>query len=147
MCRRCLEKEDSLTREEADVDDREEDSEHSFSLRVGNTLFKQLDGHIFLLRRKEEKPITKQAWIEAAVQEKLEREKNHSSITKEKRLQFKLSKDILKAILSNINFCKKLRKSYSKRQWLLEAVEERLLREEQEVWRWLNSIDTEESKS
>jgi hypothetical protein len=104
----------------------------NYSIRIGERLYKRIYKHIQLLKHLN-KIQNKQSWLEGAIQDKLEREKELDivdCISPEKHLSFKISSQIDAKIEKKVEIIKKFRSSFSKKQWVLEAIYEKLDNEE-----------------
>jgi predicted DNA-binding protein (MmcQ/YjbR family) len=106
----------------------------SFSIRIAEHLHKRFSKHIEVLKYVKKSPKNKTSWIEEAFLEKLaaERELNMHHIPDEKYLHFKISEAIFDEIEERVNIIKKFR-YFSKKQWMIEALYEKLEKEEQEA--------------
>lgn len=76
--------------------------------------------------------INKQEFVLKAIKEKLKYDKEVLSdkIPKEKFLHYKIDNITLKQLDEKVNLIRKFRRTYSKKQWILEAIQEKLNREE-----------------
>ena|ERR1700722_7162032 len=111
-----------------------QDSEYkirSFSFRIGEYLHKQLNKHIHLLKKLENRNHSKQSWLQEAVKEKLETEEcfGDGLIEKDNFLSLKIPEPLCHRIEKRIELAKRFRVSYSLKKWFLEAVSEKLERE------------------
>lgn len=105
------------------------------SIRIGERLYKRINKHVQLLKHLK-KTQNKQDWIEQAILEKLAKEEEgdiSESVSPEKHLSFKIQSQIDAKIENRVEFIKKIRGSFSKKQWILEAVYEKLDLEEKET--------------
>ncbi len=104
-----------------------------FSIRINENLHRRFNQHIKRLKNINKSLATKQKWLVQAFQEKLE---NHdvssSGILNEKLIHFKLDEQLYKEIEEKVEIIKKFR-SFSKKQWMIEAIYEKLDREEQQA--------------
>ena len=104
-----------------------------FTIRIGESLYKRISKHILLLKRLKSNIRTKQDWVEKAVRDKLERE-NNSDATEEvptdKFIHFKIDKQLNLAIDKRVNFIRQFKVSYSRKQWIVEAIFDQLDQEE-----------------
>ena len=105
------------------------------SITVGEHLHKRFEKHLHLLKHLEDQSYTKQQWLVSAFLEKIERENETdiSPLAKSRHLRFKLKKQLQEKIEEKINIIKSFRKSYSKKQWFIEAIYEKLEREEEKA--------------
>lgn len=104
-----------------------------YSVNIGDHLHSKMDTHIRLMKKLADRSCTKQRWILDAIKEKLDNE-NHNgmeSISKEKYFHVKVLPQINEKIERKVELIKNFRKSYSKKQLFIEAISEKLEREEQ----------------
>ena len=106
----------------------------SFSIELSKDLAQRLNKHIQLLKKLDSEIKFKQAWVEKAIEEKLQREKEDSHQNLEDEyLHFKINYKIHEAVKNQVNLIKKFRNSYSQKKWFLEALYEKLDRDEQQT--------------
>ena len=107
----------------------------NYSIRIGERFYRRLFKHIQFL--KQLKSIqNQQQWLAEAILAQLKKEEEqdiNAYISSEKHLSFKISSDIDARIEKRVNVIKKFRISFSKKQWVLEAISERLDAEEKET--------------
>ncbi|MGE3556380.1 MAG: hypothetical protein AB7M93_26120 [Candidatus Obscuribacterales bacterium] len=129
----------------SDEDSQDPKGQVQLNLRIGITFADRLKRHILSVERMEGKRVTKQQWIEAAIREKLEKEKHlhPADIGKEPRLSLKLVESLSREIDEKVDFMRKFRSTYSKKQWVVEAIEEKLAQEARSIARWYNETATE----
>jgi hypothetical protein len=105
----------------------------NISMRIGEHLYKRISQHIQYLKHLN-KSQNKQSWIENAILRKLKKEEEEDvseSLSPEKHLSFKISSLINARIEKRVEVEKQLRKSFSKKMWILEAINEQLDLEEE----------------
>ncbi len=105
----------------------------SYSLRIGQNLYKRISKHIQLLKNLNNSVQTKQDWVEKAIEEKLEREntpQSNEDMLADKYLHFKINSHLNEEIEKKVRIIRQFRTSFSKKQWILEAIYEKLDREE-----------------
>ena len=114
----------------------------NFSLRINEKFYNRLHNHIHLLKRLESRSHSKQRWIEDAVKEKLEiAEKNEDNdIPRDKFLSFKIPENLCLRMKKLIEHEKKFKISYSFTKWLIEAMLEKLDREEEKAKKLLMQL-------
>jgi hypothetical protein len=105
----------------------------SYSVTIGDNLHKRIDKHLNLLKNLEDENYTKQQWLMAALKEKLEKDENLSDIPKARHLRVQVDRNTHKKLESMVNLIKNFRRSYSKKQLLVEAICEKLDREEEKA--------------
>ncbi len=108
------------------------DKQKLHSIKIGEMLYRRIDDHIRTQKRFGEKRQTKNAWLEEAVKEKLESERDFSAgnIPREKHLSVSLSKSLTDELEKRVELLKNLLEGYSKKRFILEAALEKLEREE-----------------
>jgi hypothetical protein len=89
--------------------------------------------------------ITKQDWFSKAIKEKLKNENDALSIPKKKVFQIKIDDKTNKELNDTVEHIRKFRRSYSKKQWILEAIQEKLAREEMLIKKMIKDSKKSES--
>lgn len=125
---------------EKTVKEEKETAEKIYTIRIGESLYERLDQHILLLNHVEQTDHSKQSWILEAIQDKLKGEEGSSLIPKVKHVHFKVPKDLSRKIVNRVEFIRKFRDSYSKKKWILEAIEEKLEKEENKTKKLIEEI-------
>lgn len=107
----------------------------NYSLRISENIFNRINNHVHILKRLESRSHSKQRWIEEAICEKLNHEEalNNIKLPKEKHLSFKISESLSKRIENRIELVRKFKISYSAKKWLLDAITEKLERENEKA--------------
>ncbi|MFI5342783.1 MAG: hypothetical protein ACHQUC_01035 [Chlamydiales bacterium] len=109
-----------------------EQSVKSITIRIGENLYKRFNKHIKCLKNLS-KQLTKQNWLEQAFKEKLTKQDDSiHDILSEKLLHIRIDDPLFKEIAKQVEMIKKFR-NFSKKQWMLEAIYEKLDREEEQV--------------
>lgn len=124
---------------ENDLDSLEQPHVKGYSVTIDEQLYKRLEKHIRVLKHIEHKGLTRQKWIMDAIKAKLNKEENLIELPKERYLVLKINEIINAKIDSKVNLQKKFR-SYSKKQWLLEAIAEKMESEENIIKTFLDEI-------
>lgn len=99
----------------------------SYTFTIGSNLHEKLEKHLFSLKAINRKS-SKGKWVNDAILEKLKHE-NVGDLSKQRRIQVFLEDSISNEIEKRIQVFKKVYSSYSKKQWILEAIHEKLDRE------------------
>lgn len=99
-------------------------SQYTFSLSL--KLKQRLDEHLKRLKYLQHPHSVRQFWLVNAIQEKIQKEKSSSDIAKAKHLNVKILPKILKEISEHIKLSYF---NYSKKKWIVEAIEEKLEQE------------------
>lgn len=107
----------------------------NYSLRIGERLYKRLSKHIQLLKHLRSIK-NQQEWLEKAILTKIKKEEEQDTtkyFSPEKYLSFKISSQLDVQVEKRVEIMKKIRGNFSKKQWVLEAIYERLEAEEAET--------------
>lgn len=99
----------------------------NYSLRVGARLYNRIAKHFQFLKHLNNFK-NQREWIEKAVLEKLSRDEEkdlNERIPAEKHLSFKISSELDEKIEEKVELIKKFR-SFSKKLWILEAIQEKI---------------------
>lgn len=105
-------------------------------VKIGNHLFGRLMEHIHELAILKKTQISKQEWLTAAIEEKLRFEKKSpkdGDLLKQKSVFPRISPELNEELEEQVNQFKKSRKSYSKKQWVVDAIYEKLDRDDKRV--------------
>lgn len=104
----------------------------SYSVQIGEHLFERIDKHVQLLKFLGSSPQNKKNWIISAIKEKLKKVGNIpvQNLPKEKHLTLVLDPQLRNEIEEQITNLKKVRRSYSMKQLIVEAIFEQLAQEE-----------------
>lgn len=124
------------------MENSDEDNDTSilnYSVTIGDNLHLRIEKHVRLLKILEDKSHTKQKWILNAVKEKLKKECDPLS-SKDRHLQIKMDPKTHQLIEEQVNMIKKGRRSYSKKQLIVEAIFEQLDREEEKAKELLEKL-------
>jgi len=116
-----------------------------YTLRMGESLFNKIDRHVTLTNHmiKEKKKRSKQIWVIEAIREKLEREKVPiSHIPKQKSLHFKIPEDLSRVIEARVKLIQEVRGSFSRKLWFIEAIYEKLEKEDQMIQEMIKEMET-----
>jgi hypothetical protein len=119
---------------------KQKESSVSYSLSLDEKLFQELERHIFNLK-KVRSPLGKKIhWLNQAIKEKLEREKEKvSNLEFKKRvMSFKIDSEL------NDHLEKSLQKNnpgISKKEWVEKAIKEKITSEYEEVQNLANEIE------
>ncbi len=114
-----------------------------YSLRVGKSMNQKLTRHIPILQVTDSKFFNMHKWIENAIEEKMRKEKDNpeSDIDLQtKSISLKINEHIYKKLTKKIDSLKSIHGSYSKKTWLVEAIQEKLASESKEVAKKLKQI-------
>ncbi|MBA3816882.1 MAG: hypothetical protein H0X29_10275 [Parachlamydiaceae bacterium] len=106
---------------------------HQYSVSISPHLHSKLEQHIFVFKKLLKPGYTKQQWLIEAIEEKLKNDDPDKEVENEKRVSFRidaLTKKILEKHVQQISY---FRSSYSKRKWILDAIQEKLDLEEKAV--------------
>lgn len=109
-----------------------DNNRQSFPLVVNDLLLKRIDEEIAKFQNRTGVRISKQQWIEAAIDEKIKTEKlnppNSPLLkTKKRSLTLRLKKATVEHIRLQVDFLKHSSfGSYTNKQWILEAINEKI---------------------
>lgn len=115
----------------------------SIGFTVGEHLFTRISKILNLVRCFDQwNKITRQKWLEQAFAEKLtiEESQNIEDIPKERNLTFFVDEVMMARIEKRVDVISKFRRTYSKKKWFLEAIFEKLDRDEENVREHLNKL-------
>lgn len=121
-------------------------STNAFVMQVGEQLFSRLDDHIRMLKLffKNDSQ-NKNEWVMEAINEKLEREQTVDIriIPKDRFLSVKLAQPVHQKLEQRINFIRKFRSGFSKKQWVVDAIIEKLEVEEKKSRELLDKLQAQ----
>lgn len=106
---------------------------------VDDRLYENLDNHLTAIKALKGK-VTKQSWINQAIKEKLHKESSSFKVSKLKTINFKIDQESLPGIETRVNFIKKFRRTYSRKLWIVEAIQEKLEKEAKSVQEEMEKI-------
>ncbi|MFZ0565994.1 MAG: hypothetical protein WAM28_07405 [Chlamydiales bacterium] len=114
----------------------------NYCIRVSENIYQKVDRLVHILKQADSPGHTKQKWLTEAIKEKLEIENHLSSddFPKEKQLSVKLAIHLRKKIEKRVTLIKKFRTSYSIKQWIMEAIFEKLDRDIERTAQLLEEI-------
>ncbi|MBA3816883.1 MAG: hypothetical protein H0X29_10280 [Parachlamydiaceae bacterium] len=99
----------------------------NYTFTLPSILYKRLENHLQELNRLQNPQKKKQTWLVNAIQEKIARDEHSDMISKANHLNLRLDENTLQKLeerMSKINRQKKLK--YTKKQWILDAIEEKM---------------------
>ncbi|CAF24144.1 hypothetical protein [Candidatus Protochlamydia amoebophila] len=99
-----------------------------YNVEIGNFLFKLINDHIHFLKNSKN-DINKKDWVAEAIREKLQDPESEED-QRTRYLHLQLETDLFEEIDKKMEFLKAFRRSVSKKQWIIEAIFEKLEREE-----------------
>lgn len=104
-----------------------------YTVFISPHIYERLEQHISILKKAVDRNITKQAWLINAIKEKLENDSIDQHVPKANTLSVKIEEALENLILERIEHIKKFRSSYSKKQWIIDAVISKLDRDQTKV--------------
>lgn len=118
----------------------EEEKYIQFSFKVQDELARKIDKHLHLLKYLNHNRKSKQQWINEALVEKTKRDQESlsDSLAKEKQLTVRIDPRLNTKIEKNVDLIKCFKSGFSKKLWVIEAVEQKLMREEAEAKKLLH---------
>lgn len=105
----------------------------AYNITISPHIHERLERHILILKKLIDRGVTKQNWITSAIKEKLKKDAANKQVPKVTTLSVKIDEDLDKLILERIEYVKKFRVSYSKKQWLVDAIIDKLDNDEPEA--------------
>jgi hypothetical protein len=119
---------------------------YSYNVSVGTAFLNRIEEHLHLLSLKNKKRVTKKDWVVQALTEKLRQEEGRSlAARRSKSLAVRIPKYLLDQVGEKIKVLKGLGKTYSKKRYILEALEEQISREQASLNIWENSLRGDKS--
>lgn len=112
-----------------------------YTVSVSPHIFNRLEQHILFVKRLSNRNETRQNWVLEAIKDKLTRDERCHDIPKECRLNLKIDEITAQKLFKRVELIKKFRTSYSKKQWILDAILERLDREEKKIKQQLAELE------
>jgi hypothetical protein len=119
----------------------------SYSINLTPMLHKKLRQHLQILKHLRHPEKEQQTWIINAIRQKISRENSSQDISREKYLGVKLDAYILEKLEARLAEIGKTHPGYSKKQWLLDAIEEKLEAEKEAVQKALLGTIAKEGSS
>ena len=112
----------------------------NYTLKLPEHLYKRIDDVVRILNIKGS--CTKKKWLMEAIQEKLEREKEFQidQIPKIKQISLHIPTQLNEEICKKIELIKNFRDSFSKKQFILEAINEKLNADESSTQKILKKM-------
>jgi hypothetical protein len=98
---------------------------------------------VFLLKKLIKRGASKQKWVEDAIREKLTNDETKTLIPKANTIYVKIDDNLKNQMEKRIEFMKNFCSSYSKKRWLVDAVVEKLERDEKEIDLKLSKLNKE----
>jgi predicted transcriptional regulator len=118
-------------------------SKEKYIVEIGDALHKKIDKIVRVLNRLDNKSHSKKSWVLEAIQEKLSAEHHQpDEIIGSKHLTLSFEDDVKAKLDEIVAFQKKFRKTYSRKKWILEAIYEKIEREEETTENLLNDLKT-----
>lgn len=112
------------------------------TFEISPAIYQRVEDLLYLSKNLSGEIVYKQDWILKAIKEKLKYDEEllHDTIPKEKFLNIKIDQTTLKSLEEKVNLIKKFRRTYSKKQWIVEAIQEKLNREEVAIRKKIKEI-------
>lgn len=115
------------------------DKTSQYTITVPSSLISKLDDHLQILKFLHHPENKRQTWIINAIRKKLSLA-NNLNIAKGKHLNLKLEELLANELEGRLAEILKLHPNYTKKQWILEAIEEKLESEKELVQNKLTEI-------
>lgn len=125
-----------LMNSEAVISNENKSSENlagKYTVTISPHINEKLDNHVLIMKKLIDRGVTKHLWIINAIEEKLAHDANQQQVPKVPHLNIRIDEELDKKILERIEFIRKFRKSYSKKQWLIDAILEKLDRDDSKI--------------
>lgn len=106
---------------------------HGYVIEISESLYHKIEKVISTLNKLDNHNHSKRSWAIEAIQEKLRSEEVFPNFLKGKHLNLFISQELNKELEKKVALLKKFRKSYSKKKWIIEALHEKLEREENQA--------------
>lgn len=104
-----------------------------YTVTVNSHIHKRLERHILIIKKLIDRHATKQDWLVNAIREKMEKDITGQEIPTTHSITVKLDARLEQMILQRIEYIKKFKFSYSKKKWIIDAIVDKLDRDEEEV--------------
>ena len=115
-----------------------------YGLSISQKTHERIRRHLALKKALGEGEKSQKEWLTKAVQKKLKKEEKQISIPKQMQLRVELPKSLVEKIDKCVESCRKFSKtSYSKKKWMIDAIEELLEEDEYEAQRKYVSLDNQ----
>lgn len=111
----------------------ENENTSQYTVSISPVLHTKIEEHIYLLKKLLKPDHTKNKWVNEAIQEKLSREKAKKDIVRDKHVRVFIDLLTKRKLEERVQMIRSLRYSYSKKQWILDAIEEKLSHEEDSI--------------
>lgn len=121
----------------------------SYTIKISGNLHERISKYLRLMKHLDEGCNTKQDWIITAIKEKIESEKgNEVSQQKmdEKHIHFKLDSELCTEISQITDKIKEYRSSFTKTQLFLEAISEKIERDEKKAKKLIDAVKSFDDK-
>ena len=97
-------------------------------ISVGTNLHEKLTRHLFLLKATNRR-FSQSDWICDAIKESLESENIDGDLPKERKITISIDDYTFKKLEERVHFFKQIYSSFSKKQWIVEAIYKKFDRE------------------
>ena len=125
------------------------DSKHdesTYAVEIDDSLLSEIEKLISLLKKYDIRHNV-QSWTLEALREKmiLEKKSKDFKISKEKFLRIIISEKLRQHIENRVLEIKKVRRSYSKKKWILDAIYEKILKDQSQIEVLINEIYSQQN--
>lgn len=103
------------------------------TIKIKSSLHNKFLNHLQNLKSQNHPERTQKAWILDAILKKMERDAASQGIHKAKHLALKLNEKLFEQLEARIEEISKVIPHYTKKQWILDAIEEKLEAEKEIV--------------
>jgi len=113
-----------------------------YCLVVSERTLEKIKKHLSLRKAVGEQDHTQKQWFKKAVQNKLKREEISREIPKQTQICVELAPEITEKISKSVQFCRAVVSStYSKKKWILDAIEEQIEEDQTSLQKRLKSLN------
>jgi hypothetical protein len=108
------------------MDEREKNKSVQLTVKVKTSLHDKLLNHLQKLKSQNHPDRTQNAWVLNAILSKMERDEASQVIPKARNLALKFDETLTERLEARIEEISKTIPHYTKKQWILDAIEEKL---------------------
>lgn len=112
-----------------------------YTVTISPYLHNRLEQLILIAKISNPGRQTKQKWVLDAIKEKLAREEKSKEIIPERKLNLKIDDSTFKKLKRRVELIKQFRTSYSKKQWIVDAILEKLEKDDHKIEQILHEIN------
>lgn len=121
--------------------------DRKYTVYVSSIFSSRIKNHVQKIRRAIDPTISDEEWVKEAISEKLKIEQKLKSVEKEKTLSIILDPELSDRLKNHLEVIKEKRNLTSKKQWILDAIDEKMDRESDVTVKRQRHLVLEESSS